>query len=90
MNFKELYQIAKNELKNLSSLEDADFRLEQAEYNKEEKVWEIVVSYLVNNTEKPRSPLGPITMGYDFQRVYKKVKIDDDNKRVIGFYLFEK
>ena len=50
MNLKELYQIAKNELSELSPFENSDFRLEQAEFDKDEKVWEIVISYLVENT----------------------------------------
>lgn len=89
MNLKELYQISKAQLSELSSLESSDFRLEQAEYHKEEKVWEIVVSYLVENTNKPTTPLGALTGGYQFHRIYKKVKIDD-NKNLIGFYIYEK
>lgn len=89
MNLKELYQIAKNHLEDLSTLENSDFRLEQAEYNKDEEVYEIVVSYLVENTNKPNSPLGALTSGFTFHRIYKKVKIDK-NKQVIGFYIFEK
>lgn len=89
MNLKELYQISKAELSELSSLDNSDFRLEQAEYDKEKKIWEIVVSYLVENTNKPTSPIGALTGGYQFHRIYKKVKIDDD-KNVIGFYIYEK
>jgi hypothetical protein len=89
MNLKELYEIAKNELESLSTLENADFRLEQAEFNKDEEVWEVVVSYLVENTNKPFSALGALTSGFTFHRIYKKVKIDKNNQ-VIGFYIFEK
>lgn len=89
MNLKELYQIAKKELSGLSSIGESDFRLEQAEYNKEEEIWEIVVSYLVENTNKPTSPLGALTGGYTFHRIYKKVKIDN-NKNVLGFYIYDK
>ncbi len=89
MNLKEIYQIAKEELEVFSPFENADFRLEQAEYNKEENFWEIVVSYLVENTNKPLSPLGVLTSSYAFHRIYKKVKIDD-KKQVIGFYIYEK
>ncbi|MFW5804881.1 MAG: hypothetical protein ACOCWG_06595, partial [bacterium] len=80
MNLKELYQIAKNELEVLSPYEEADFRLEQAEYNKEENVWEVVVSYLVGNTNKPVSPIGMLSSNYPYHRIYKKVKIDERNK----------
>ena len=90
MNLKELYQIAKNELEVLSPFEKADFRLEQAEYNKDEKAWEIVVSYLVENTNKPvLSPIGLISGSYPYHRIYKRFKIDD-NKQMIGFYIYEK
>lgn len=89
MNLKELYQIAKNELEVLSPFEKADFRLEQAEYNKEDKVWDIVVSYLVENINKPESPIGMLSTRYPYHRIYKQVKIDDD-KKVIGFYIYEK
>lgn len=87
MKLKELYAIAKKELGALSPLEKSDFRLEQAEYNKDEKVWEIVVSYLVENTNKPIHPFTPLASDFPFFRIYKKVKINDQNE-VIGFYIF--
>ena len=89
MNLKELYQIAKDELEVLSPFENPDFRLEQAEFNKEENVWEIVVSFLVQNTNKPTTPIGILSTSYPYLRMYKKVKIDNE-KRVIGFYIYEK
>lgn len=89
MNLKELYKIAKDELEVLSPFENSDFRLEQAEFNKEENVWEIVVSYLVQNTNKPSSPIGVLSTSYPYHRMYKKVKIDD-KKQVVGFYIYEK
>lgn len=89
MTFKELFLIAKNSLGQLSQLEQSDFRLEQAEFNKKEQIWEIVVSYLVENINKPESPLGALSGGYKYHRVYKQVKIDNQ-KNVIGFYMFEK
>lgn len=87
MNLKELYTIAKKELEDLSPLKNADFRLEQAEYNKDEKTWEIVVSYLVENTNKPMNTFNPLAAQYQFHRMYKKVKINDQNQ-VIGFYIY--
>lgn len=89
MNLKELYNISKTELSGLSSLEHSDFRLEQAEYIKDKEIWEIVVSYLVENTNKPNSAIGALTAGYNYYRIYKKVKIDNE-KNVIGFYIYEK
>ena len=89
MNLKELYAIAKQELGELSPLENADFRLEQAEYNEEEKTWEIVVSYLVENVNKPIKTFSPLltTTEYPFHRIYKKVRINDRSE-VIGFYIY--
>lgn len=89
MNIKELYSIANKELKDLTSLEQADFRLEQAEFKKDEELWEIVVSYLVENINKPISPIGALASGYKFQRIYKKLKINK-NKEVLGFYIYDK
>ena len=43
---KELLEIAKAELQDLTTVTNPDFRLEQAEFNKRENEWEIVVSYL--------------------------------------------
>jgi len=87
MKLKELYAISKKELEELSPLSNADFRLEQAEFNKDEKVWEIVVSYLVENTNKATNMFTPLASQYQFHRMYKKVKIDDQNQ-VIGFYIY--
>lgn len=56
LSFKELLQIAKHNLKDLSPLQNPDFRLEQAEYKKDEQVWDVVVSFLVEILTK-RSPL---------------------------------
>lgn len=89
MTFRELYQIAKEALEQLSPLEDADFRLEQAEYSSRNEVWEVIVSYLVENVNKPVTPLGVLGSGYKFQRIYKRVSIND-KKEVIGFYIYEK
>jgi len=86
MTLKELLEIAKNELKDLSNLENPDFRLEQAEYKKTEKNWEIVVSYLVENTNKRTSGLF-VTSEFQFHRIYKKIKIGDD-KKILGLYIF--
>jgi hypothetical protein len=88
MNLRELLDIVKNELKDLSSLENPDFRLEQAEFQKDDDIWEIVVSYLVENTNPKSSPLMAITSEFKYHRVYKKIKIDKD-KNIVGFYIYE-
>ena len=89
MNLKELLSLAQSELKEMMSLENPDFRLEQAEYQKDENVWEIVVSYLVENTNPKNSPLAAITSEFKYHRIYKQLKIDE-NKKVIGFFIYDK
>jgi hypothetical protein len=88
MNFKKLLEIVKNELKDLSSLENPDFRIEQAELNQELISWEIVVSYLVENTNPKSSPLAAITSEFKYLRIYKKIIIDRENN-ITGFYIYE-
>jgi hypothetical protein len=85
MELKELYQIAKAQLSETVNTENPDFRLEQAEYNEEQKEWEIVVSYLVKNNEGniPSSFVSP------FNRLYKRVRLND-KKEVLGFYIYGK
>lgn len=88
MNLPELLQIAIDNLKDLSTLDNPDFRLEQAEYLKKELVWEIVVSYLVENTNKPTASLMALTSNsFPYHRIYKKLKIDGSHD-VIGMYIF--
>ncbi|TDT40563.1 hypothetical protein CLV90_3412 [Maribacter spongiicola] len=88
MNLKELLNIAKSELTDMTTLSNPDFRLEQAEFFKDEKCWEIVVSYLVENTNPKNSPLAAITSEFKYHRIYKKLKIDE-NKNVVGFFMWE-
>lgn len=84
MTLKELLEIAKLQLQDLTTLQNPDFRLEQAEYKKDEAVWDIVVSYLVENTNKRASPLAALTSEFQFHRIYKRIRIGDD-KSIIGF-----
>ena len=88
MNLKELLDLVKRELKYLSPLENPDFRLEQAELKKDDNNWELVVSYLVENTNPKSSPLAAITAEFKYHRIYKKIKIDE-NKNIVGFYIYE-
>ncbi|RPA68369.1 hypothetical protein EF405_11945 [Cyclobacteriaceae bacterium YHN15] len=86
INFKDLLKIAVTELQNLTTVSNPDFRLEQAEFDKEKKEWEIVVSYLVDN---PVKLLGTSSLaGLNTQRVFKRLKINSQ-KEVMGFYIFE-
>lgn len=87
MTLKELIEIAKNELKDLSTLDNPDFRIEQAIFNKDESEWEIVVSYLVENTNKRSSAFSTITSEFQFLRMYKKLKINSE-KQITGFYIY--
>ena len=88
MNIKELLNIVKTELKDLSTLNNPDFRIEQVEYKKDEDYWEIVVSYLVDNTN-PRNLLpGIVSSEFRYHRLYKRIKIDKE-KKVVGMYIYE-
>jgi hypothetical protein len=87
MTLKDLIEIAKSELKDLSTLENPDFRLEQAVFKKEENEWEIVVSYLVENTNKRSNAFSALTSEFQFLRMYKKIIINS-NKEIIGFYIY--
>lgn len=88
MSLKELLEVAIEQLSNLTTIGRPDFRLEQAEYKKDEAVWEIVVSYLVENTNKrSASPLSALASEYQYLRMYKRLKINKD-KEIVGFYIF--
>jgi len=89
MNLKNLLDIAKTELKDLTTLTNPDFRLEQAEYKKDEHVWDVVVSYLVENTNKRFGGVAGFTSEFQFHRIYKRLNIEDGGK-VIGFYIYDK
>ncbi|WP_321296742.1 hypothetical protein [Marinifilum fragile] len=88
MTLKELFDIAKLQLQDLTDLDTPDFRLEQAEMLKEGDIWEIVVSYLVKDTNKNTIPSAALTSEHHFQRVYKRLRIDND-KNVVGFYMYD-
>ena len=47
MTLKEVFNISKNELQDIIENKNPDFRLEEAAFNQDEKIWDIVVSYLV-------------------------------------------
>ncbi|WP_157663303.1 hypothetical protein [Polaribacter sp. SA4-12] len=88
MKFKDLYITARNELSDLVQLENSDFRLEQAEYNKKGKYWEIVVSYLIENTNEPINSLASFAVQFKHKRMYKTMKIKDSGE-VLGFYIYD-
>jgi hypothetical protein len=88
MKLKELLEVAKLELKDLTKIPNPDFRLEQAIYKKNEKEWEIVVSYLVENTNKPINAFAALSVDFPYHRIYKKMIINDSNE-VVGFLIFD-
>lgn len=88
MNFKDLLETAKSELKDLSTVENPDFRLEQAVYNKEKDIWEVVVSYLVPNTNLKQIPIVEDSYTLKFHRSYQKLEIDK-SKTVLGLYIYD-
>ena len=93
MKFKEILEIAKSQfLVDMSPLENPDCRLEQVEYKVSEEIWDVIVSYLIPNTNKRSTPfaaLEPITPEFQYFRIYKRLKIDNE-KNIIGFYMYEK
>ncbi|RTQ46483.1 hypothetical protein EJV47_21250 [Hymenobacter gummosus] len=98
MTLRKLLDIAKNQLNELTSVSNPDFRLEQAEFKKDEEVWDIVISYLIEEPVTPvnkSNPLNPLSefaaliAEPKFQRMYKRIKIDKEEK-VLGFYMFDK
>lgn len=88
ITLKELYQIAKNELSDILPDQNSDFRLEQAEYNENEKIWEIVVSFLSQNFNKNNSPFAQFGQNLPYERIYKKLKINNE-KQPLGFYIYK-
>ncbi len=87
LTLKGLIEITKTELKDLSTLDNPDFRLEQAVFKEDQNEWEIVVSYLVENTNKRSIALTAISSDFEYLRMYKKLIIDS-NKEIVGLYIF--
>lgn len=86
LKFKDLIKIAQNELKDLTTLPNPDFRLEQAEFRDTENEWEIVVSFLIDNSNQSLNAIN--LPEFNNQRVYKRLKINAQ-REVKGFYIFE-
>jgi len=86
MTLKELLNIARGQLVDLTTVQNPDFRLEQAEYKKDEGVWDIVISYLVENTNKRSNPITALSE-FQYHRIYKRLVIND-KKEVLGFYIY--
>lgn len=86
LSLKEIFEASKSVLSEIVSLPDPDFRLEQVEFKKDQKIWEVVISFLVANKNRPVG-ITPITFSFPVERVYKRLKIDE-NKEVLGIYMF--
>ena len=89
MKLKELYQISKKELEEIIENKNPDFRLEEAEFDKIDKIWNIVVSYLEYKNNNKIGVISQLSTDYQFERIYKKLKIKED-KEVLGFYIYDK
>lgn len=87
MTLREVLDAAKVHLKELTTVQEPDFRLEQAEYDKSASEWELVVSFLVDNTNKRTLPMGLLTSEFQYHRIYKRIKIDD-NKEFKGLFIY--
>lgn len=87
LTLRDLLEIAKDELKDLSTVENPDFRLEQAVFKKDQNQWEIVVSYLVENTNKRSIGIIGLSSDFEYERMYQKLIIDAD-RQVAGLYIF--
>lgn len=88
MGFQDLYNVAKSELERITEVEKSDFRLEQAVFDEKNETWEVVISYLVENNNRTVNPLTAIKDQAPFERVFKKVIIDNKEK-VKGFFIYE-
>ncbi len=86
MTLSELHEVAKKELVGLTTVTNPDFRLEEAEYDKASHIWNVVVSYLVNNTNKRVNALGSLTSEFEYHRIYKKLRIND-HRELVGLYM---
>ena len=86
ISLKEVFEAAKKQFAELINIQESDFRLEQLEYRKEDKTWEIIISYLVENKNRSSFPTA-ILSALPFERVYKRLKIDE-NKEVVGIFMF--
>ena len=90
LTLNQLHEIAYTELQDLlPNVENADFRLEQAEYDPNLEEWTVIVSFLLEDKNISISPLANISASrYKYERVYKKLKINSIGK-VSGFYIYK-
>jgi carbonic anhydrase len=82
MNFKELFGIASEAVRDSYDREIFDMRLEQVEKDGDDHL--VVVSFVIEDKMKDES-LIPITGKFD--RIYKQIRIDKNN-HAIEIYIF--
>jgi len=87
LDLKALLTIARLALKDLTSVNEPDFRLEQAEFNKDKNLWEIVVSFLTENTNKRLTSNMVFGSEFQYHRIYKKLSINLDGE-ITGYHIF--
>ncbi len=91
MKLKDLLDTARDHLSELTEVPEPDFRLEQAVFQEEEDLWDVVVSFLVIRHALQQNKVAANGGGSfflpEYERVYKRLKIDS-NQQVQGFYLF--
>ncbi len=83
MNFKELFGIASEAVKDSYDKEIYDIRLEQVEKDGTDNL--VVISFVIEDKMKEDSLIA-ITGKYE--RIYKQIRIDKD-KNVVGLYMFK-
>lgn len=95
IDLKKLFLIAKDHIIDFLNTGDyqPDLRLEEAKFNEEEGVWDLVISYLLKNENiLDNAELSPLNIALGqrkFERIYKKVKIDKEGK-LMGLFMYNK
>lgn len=83
---KELLGIAISHLHTFTTVKKPDFRLEHASYKADQKVWNLVVSWLVEQYDEGVAAL-KWNKGKYF-RMWKRIHINEENM-VVGMWFFE-
>ena len=88
MELKNILKAAKMQISELLSLGETHYRVEQANYNRKTKNWEIVISFLIEKLSKPPESSSSDSEEKVYERTYKVVMINDDGE-VMGFYMYK-
>jgi len=87
LQLKDLYRISQSNINGIVPKEFNDFRLEQAELDPNNNEWNIVVSFLLENSNKSGNALAPLFTNLQYERVYKKLRLDSVGN-LLGFYIY--